>query len=126
LMTFGPELYAPEEYRKMAFVVDHDPSEFRSLMPGLPNPVHGLKAEDRALYHALCVMAGNFPALLWGKLVKDFEQLLGLPPEAALPYMARAHRNLEQTRTGALTGPLVRGDRKTIARNLEALGEDPF
>lgn len=126
LMTFGPELYPSDEYRAMAFVLDAPVAQFAALLPGLPNPVFTIHAEDRARYHALCVMAGNFTALLWNKLFEDFERRLSLPASAAMPYLARVFVNLRKDSKRALTGPLVRGDHATMARNLASLEGDPY
>jgi hypothetical protein len=126
LMTFGPETRTHEFYARMAFVLDAPVFQFESLFPELPNPVFSIRPEERAYYHALCVLAGNFPALLWSKLFHGFESRLGLPAVAARPYLEAAVANLAADPRGALTGPLARDDRETIARNLAALGDDPF
>jgi hypothetical protein len=41
-----------------------------------------LNSQDKALYHALCVLAGNFPQMLWNE-VSEKMQLLEIP-EASL------------------------------------------
>lgn len=122
LMTFSHELYAPEIYREIHFVLDHDAPEF---LPGLPNPHHRLATDLKARYHAECVLSGNFTAMLWSHFFQVMEKQLGLPREAALPYLKQVTSNL-QFQTNPLTGPLVRGDQKTIDRNLQALEGDPY
>ena len=82
-----------------------------------------LPEEHRAIYHAAAVFASN--DLVGATAVA--EQLLeaaGVPdPLAALAPLHQATvRNLVRTGPAdALTGPAVRGDAGTIARNLEAL-----
>ncbi len=125
LMTFHDELYSLEKYRSIPFVCDAD-LDFARLFPRLPNPHFTLRAEQRPLYHALCVMAGNFSMLLWDKLFVDFEQRLGLPRAVAFPYLLQVAENLTHQDDLPLTGPLVRGDWATIASHLEALQDDPF
>jgi 2-dehydropantoate 2-reductase len=69
LMTFGPDLYAPEKYAAIPFVIEDDAPDFAALLPGLPNAHARIKKNDKAKYHALCAMAGNFSCLLWQKLM---------------------------------------------------------
>ena len=86
-------------------------------------PFH-LPEEHRAIYHAAAVFASNY--LVAATAVA--EQLLeaaGVPdPLAALaPLQQATVGNLARTGPAdAITGPAVRGDAGTIARNLEALG----
>ena len=86
-----------------------------------------LRADDHAaLYHALCVLAGNGSTLLWQKLFHDFESRLGIPPQVAFPYLQQVAGNLQHGPGHALTGPLDRGDTATVQANLAALDGDPF
>jgi 2-dehydropantoate 2-reductase len=126
LMTFGPELYDLPAYQSIPFVVDAGGTPFAELLPGLPNRAFTLAADQRPYYHALCVMAGNFSALLWLELFDRFEQRLGIPAAAAHPFLMQTARNLIADPGRALTGPLVRGDSATVAANLQALEGDPF
>jgi predicted short-subunit dehydrogenase-like oxidoreductase (DUF2520 family) len=71
-------------------------------------------------------MAGNFPTLLWSKVTGDFEERLGLPGDILRPYLARTLENTFRDGARALTGPLARGDRGTVRRNLAALGDDTY
>lgn len=121
LMTFTHDLYAPELYREIHFVLDQDAPEF---LPGLPNPHHRLATDLKARYHAECVLSGNFTAMLWSHFFQVMEKQLGLPKEAALPYLKQVTTNLQGQ--NPLTGPLVRKDQQTIDRNLKALEGDPY
>ena len=125
LMTFGPTLYDPEVYRTIPFVLDDDGAPLDALIPGLPNPWFTIPAGERPYYHAVCVLAGNFSTLLWGKLFEELERL-GLPASAAHPYLTRVTANLLAHREAALTGPLTRGDAATIETNLRALDGDAY
>ena len=126
LMTFGPDLYDLPEYQTIPFVLDAGRTPLADLLPGLPNPSFTIDAADRPSYHAHCVMAGNFTTLLWRKLFDLFEHRLGIPADAAHPFLARTVQNLMTDPGRALTGPLARGDAATIAANLAALEGDPF
>jgi predicted short-subunit dehydrogenase-like oxidoreductase (DUF2520 family) len=126
LMTFGPYLYDLDTYREIPFILDAGRTPLAQLLPGLPNPSFVIPATERAYYHALCVMAGNFSTILWNKLFDELQERFGIPAEAAHPYLARVTANLMRDAHQALTGPLVRGDVQAIAANLEALEGDRF
>lgn len=126
LMTFGPTLYELDVYAAVPFVLDRGGTPFHDLLPGLPNPAFTIPASERPYYHALCVLAGNFSTLLWGKLFDELQQRYEIPPTAAHPYLKQVMANIMSLGGGALTGPLARGDRDTIAANLQALDTDPF
>jgi hypothetical protein len=128
LMTFGHEVYSLVEYERISFVAE-DPALFRRLFPALANPCYGIRPSDKARYHALCAMAGNFTGFLWAKLFEEFPSALGIPAEAAIPYLEQVCRNIATSPThpeGFLTGPIVRGDVATIAKHLAALDSDPY
>ena len=126
LMTFGPELYSLDEYREIPFVTEAGGPAFTEVFPTLPNPNRELDSTKKALYHALCVISGNFTTLLWNKAFDGFEKSLGLPRDMLQPYLARIAANLASHPEGALTGPLIRGDKGTVTANLNALGDDPW
>ena len=128
LMSFGRELYSRAEYELIAFVAE-DPAIFRRLFPRLANPCYGIRPEDKARYHALCAMAGNFTGFVWAKLFEEFPARLGIPAEAAIPYLERVCRNIAAAPTQAgtfLTGPIVRKDSRTVAKHIAALDGDPY
>ena len=127
LMTFANDLYDLETYRRIPFVLEEDRGGLPDLLPGLMNPSYSIPSERKTLYHALCVLSGNFTVLLWEKAFHEFARL-GLPKEVLLPYLEQTARNLSHSEENAsvLTGPLARGDKKTIARHLDVLAEDPF
>jgi len=125
LMTFSDELYDLEVYREMCFVCDRGGTPFRDLFPQLANASFEIDPEDKVLYHALCTIAGNFTTLLWHKAFAEFEERLGLPRSVLFPYLDRVADNLKSS-TSPLTGPLARGDGRTVARHLEALAGDRF
>jgi predicted short-subunit dehydrogenase-like oxidoreductase (DUF2520 family) len=125
LYTFGPELYDDDVYPRIPFICDADGPPFAEVFPDFANPSWTIDPHDRPRYHAACVMGGNFTTLLWSRAMEIFAEL-GLPSEAALPYLERTCANVARHGPGALTGPLARGDRKTISANLAALAGDPW
>ena len=95
LMTFGEQFYSLEKYQKIPFVVDQG-IEFKSIFPLLENPVHEIHSEDKALYHAYCVMAGNFSQMLWKNIQQGLEQL-NLPAELMSAYLQQNTENFIPT-----------------------------
>lgn len=124
LMTFGPNLYERETYSQIHFVLTGAKS-LQQALPGVPNSFSSLAPEHKALYHALCVLGGNFPVILWQKMFAEFARL-GIPAEAARPYLETVLHNTLKNPQSALTGPLARGDQATVLKNIEALENDPF
>jgi hypothetical protein len=122
LCTFGPELYEPGLYSTVPFVIEQTGPGFDSLLPGLPNRSAAIPAEDKALYHALCVAAGNFTTLLWQRFFAEIRDRWQLEADWGWPYLERTARNLQSSDSAAaLTGPLARRDANTIEQNLHAL-----
>ncbi len=126
LMSFGPALYDLPFYEKIPFICEAGKLQFSELFPGLKNPIHLIQESEKAFYHALCVLSGNFSVILWQKLFKDFESRLNIPASAAQPYLEQITRNLLNQSHLALTGPLQRRDLLTIEKNLSALEGDAF
>ncbi|HVA44246.1 MAG TPA: DUF2520 domain-containing protein [Acidimicrobiales bacterium] len=81
-------------------------------------------ADRRALYHATATIASNHLVALLGQ-VDRLASELGLPPDA---FIALARGSLENAAalgaTGALTGPVSRGDWDTLDRHRRALPAD--
>jgi hypothetical protein len=132
LMSFGPELYEPACYAKIPFVLEAGAeSRFKLAFPQLENPLYTIPRDARAKakYHALCAMAGSFTSFLWAKLFTELPKLYGIPPEAASPFLRQLAENLanhphEPQRF--FTGPIARGDSRTVNAHLEALAGDPY
>jgi len=125
LMTFADCLYELDTYQSVPFILEAGHS-FDQLFPNLPNPHFVISAEDKARYHAMCVMAGNFSHVLWKGISDRFEQQLELPAETLQPYLKQITDNFIAAPETALTGPLVRSDQQTIKHNLQALDGDPL
>lgn len=125
LMSFPRTLFSPERYARIPFVIENGGPSFGELLPGLPNPHFSIESQEKPLYHALCVLSGNFTVLLWQKFFAEMQERFGIPRESALEYLRAISANLE-AESFPLTGPLARGDDATIARNLAALEGDPY
>ena len=126
LMTFGLEPYDLETYRSIPFVEERGGLGFQDVFPTLTNPSWPLEPELKPLYHALCVLGGNFTTLLWAKTFDAFERQLHLPKEALFPFLERTAANTIVSGRDALTGSLARGDLQTVRRDLQAFEGDPY
>jgi predicted short-subunit dehydrogenase-like oxidoreductase (DUF2520 family) len=88
-----------------------------------------LQPEDKAVYHAACSTASNFFVVLLEMAVSLLKQI-DLKEEKALqillPLVKGTLHNVKKfnTRT-SLTGPVIRGDRKSIQKHLEVLRHFP-
>ena len=123
LMTFGENLYEPETYSKITFITEAGRKSFQELFPELPNSSFQIPSEQKALYHAYCVMSGNFTTILW-KSFFDYLNGLNIPKEASHLYLQKITENIV-TSSNPLTGPLQRRDIKTIFKHIEAFKDHP-
>lgn len=126
LASFSRDYFNFDFYKTIPFCLEAEGPEFVELLPGLPNPHFRIPSAQKAFYHALCVMSGNFTAILWQKFFAELERQWQMPREMALPYLQSIIENLQSNSHSALTGPLARGDEVTIQKNLTALADDPF
>ncbi|MDD5082700.1 MAG: DUF2520 domain-containing protein [Dehalococcoidales bacterium] len=84
-----------------------------------------LQAKDKVIYHAAAVIASNYLVTLV-KLATDLWQEFAVPPQQAiqalLPLVKGTISNIETTGIPeSLTGPIARGDTRTIEKHLTAL-----
>ena len=119
LMTFGPDLEAPEWYWRIPFVLDEGVT-LHDVLPGLANPSLSLSPDQRPLYHALVSLAGNSTFLLWQDIGHEMSRL-GLPPSVLAPFLHQVVRNATELTDAAFTGPVARGDWSTVERHAQAL-----
>ncbi|MCB0383823.1 MAG: DUF2520 domain-containing protein [Bdellovibrionales bacterium] len=125
MMTFAEDLYEPEFYEKILFVGESGQEKLRTICPELPNPYKAIEPRLKPLYHALCVASSNFTVVLWQQALIEFSRL-GIEWNDLIPYLEQTTTNLIRDPLMALTGPLVRGDEKTIAKNLSSLRGRPL
>lgn len=81
-----------------------------------------LPADLKPLYHACAVLSSGHAASLWlgaARLLAD--RGVALPGRGFLPLAEATLRNVEAKGDAGRTGPFVRGDEGTIARDAEAL-----
>lgn len=129
LMTFAEAPYSLEKYEEIPFLLDEDAPPFSDIFPSFKNPSARIPRHQKALYHAWCVMGGNFTAFLWTQMFEAFSNELGLNPALAIPYLKQVSETLlknPKTARSTWTGPIVRGDLKTIEAHLKALEDHPY
>lgn len=86
-----------------------------------------LETENKALYHAAAVVASNYLVTLLAVAVRLLEGS-GIAPEAGLkvllPLVRGTLQNVEERGIPqALTGPIARGDRETVASHCRKIGQ---
>ena len=119
LMTFPKELMPYSTYQQIHFAVT-GATTLNKILPGFTNPFFLLPEKEKPLYHALCVVAGNFPQLLWNE-IEQKRKTLKIPETAFNIYLQQALNNFIKYKASALTGPLIRNDLETMNKNIEAL-----
>ncbi|WP_223787019.1 DUF2520 domain-containing protein [Marinicella meishanensis] len=124
LMTFGAKPYDLSVYQAIPFVVDQG-VEFKAVFPKFNNPVHSIQPIHKAIYHAYCVMAGNFSQMLW-KHIGEALPAIDLPADLMSAYLRQNTENFINDPVHSATGPFVRGDVDTINKHLQALKGHPL
>ncbi|MBS1765917.1 MAG: DUF2520 domain-containing protein [Acidobacteria bacterium] len=105
-------------------VTGEAPVVFLDAFMGLGFLPFELPAELKPLYHACAVLTSGHASTLWvgaARLMAD--QGVALPGKGFLPLAEASLRNIEAHGEQGRTGPFVRGDEGTIARDAEALPE---
>jgi len=127
LMTFpGPEVATPD-LRGVPCAID---ATDEALLATLSTVARDLGMQpvrvpgDRRLYHAAAVMAGNLATVLLAEAGRIL-QAAGVDGPTArqmlIPLMLASARNAVVDPSGALTGPVARGDLATLDRHRAAL-----
>jgi len=111
---------------RVAFALEAGAPDLKQLIPGAPNPTLRIAAADRAFYHALAVLSGNFAAHLFNETAKAMAARLGVDAGAVLtPYLEGVVARFAENPASSMTGPVARRDRTTVAANLAALEATP-
>lgn len=120
LMTFSTEKYNLDIYNKIQFALFNQKISLGALMPGFTNHCFQILPQDKQLYHALCVAAGNLPQMIWSQVLTAAESI-NIPESALNIYINTVTHNFIHLGSKAVTGPLVRKDLKTVKSNLNSL-----
>ncbi len=126
LYSFPKAPLDPALFGRIAIAREPDAASFAAIVPGANNPEFTVPDEDRAFYHALAVVSGNFAAHLWNETARAFAGRLG-PDGAAIlgAYFESVVDRFRESPVASLTGPVARRDAATVAANLEALKANP-
>ncbi len=119
LMTFSEKLFEDSFYKQIHFVISGF-EDLQMALPGFHNEFSVISINDKAFYHALCVVAGNFPQILWSEVFREATDLK-IPAAAFETYIRTVTENFISQKSAALTGPLIRKDFDTIKSNLASL-----
>ncbi len=125
LASFTEILFDKNFYEEIFFVTESGKKSFTELFPELNNRHIAIPPEEKKKYHAWGSMAGNFTALLWLNYKNYLSQTVGIPDEAAKKYFESLGINLFES-ASPLTGPIARGDKKTIEMHLDQLKDSPY
>ncbi|MBY0553113.1 DUF2520 domain-containing protein [bacterium] len=122
LMSFPKDFLPSEVYSQIHFVISGFDLLHRAL-PQFNNAFSSVSSNNKALYHALCVLSGNFPQLLWNDVSEQMHKL-DIPEKAFDLYIEQIAQSYLKYKKNALTGPIIRNDQKTISDNLQSLTEN--
>lgn len=126
LYSFPQTPLSPQVMAKIWIAREAAAPPFAAVLPGAANPEFEVRIEDRAFYHALAVLSGNFAAHLWNETAKAFAARFDAPPAEAMGfYLAGVAERFREHPFDSLTGPVARKDEKTVRANLEALAQEP-
>ncbi len=128
LQTFASVKQAIENIPGSTFAVEAEEpllSTLKDMATALDGHWIELKANDKVAYHAAAVIACNYLVTLV-KLATDLWQSFNIPQsqatQALLPLIRGTIHNIDTIGIPqCLTGPIARGDIKTIKKHLDAL-----
>ena len=130
LFAVSDKYEAYKELQDVFFAVEgneeHLP-QVKEMLKGVGIDLQVIRAEDKTLYHAAAVTASNLAVALLAESINMLCQC-GFSEEdarrALTPLVTgNIHHVLEKGPAAALTGPVERGDEKTIAKHLGCLNE---
>ncbi|MBL8164953.1 MAG: DUF2520 domain-containing protein [Anaerolineae bacterium] len=118
-----------EALRGVVFAVEAEDSSLRDWLAELVTALDGvvleLAAANKAVYHSALVFASNYTVTLFAiaeRLLMQTGADRELVAQVLLPLLSGTIENLRrQGIPMALTGPLVRGDHRTVSAHLTAL-----
>ncbi|MEZ5921669.1 MAG: Rossmann-like and DUF2520 domain-containing protein [Parvularculaceae bacterium] len=126
LYSFPASPLPPAMTRRIAIAREDGARPFGEILPGAANPEFAVPSKDRALYHALAVLSGNFSAHLWNETAKIFAGEFPDAPAGTLnAYFQSLVDRFGESPEASMTGPLARRDGATVKANLEALSGAP-
>jgi len=126
LYSFPTAPLPPAVFGTIAIAREQGAAPFADILPGALNPEFVVRDEDRAFYHALAVVSGNYSAHLWNQAAAAFAARIDPNAGAILgAYFDSIVARFRESPFASMTGPIARRDRTTVEANLEALDRDP-
>ncbi len=126
LYSFPETVLSLDDLKKIAFACDKHGPTFSEIFPQLSNTTFVIEKEERALYHALAVLSGNFASFLWNQSAKEFDHISnGNVADIMGPYLESVLARFKETPFNSLTGPMARRDRASVEANRAALETNP-
>jgi predicted short-subunit dehydrogenase-like oxidoreductase (DUF2520 family) len=132
VQSFSQKKPDPKAFEGIFFGLEGK-KEALDLAKGITRQLGGkffiLEAQNKPLYHLACSMASNFLATLLDTAAELLSRA-GLDDSMAsqilMPLIKGTLQNVNKFDAGtALTGPVARGDEKSLTKHLEALREFP-
>lgn len=132
VQSFAHKRTPPEQFENIYFGLEGEAralEESQKIIQKLGGRSFIISAENKALYHTACSIASNFFVVLLdtaSSLLKE----VGLQEEKAfqvlLPLVKGTLHNVKKFDIHAsLTGPVIRGDKASVEKHLEALRKFP-
>jgi hypothetical protein len=126
LYSFPPTVLPFDVTTKIAFARQEGSAPLAEIFPGAKNTDFVVRDQDRAFYHALAVLSGNYAAALWNATATAFARRLGIEPGSILSsYLSGVVDRFSEHPFSSLTGPAARRDRTSVEANLAALDATP-
>ncbi len=125
LQSIMEEGLVRESIREAFFIFEGSPKALAAaddLISSLSSNLLPISREDKIIYHTAAVIASNYLVAIAAQAT-DLMQAVGLGMKHLIPLIKGTIRNLEAHGKGALTGPIQRGDWKTVKAHIEALEE---
>jgi len=122
LGSFSFNLFEKSFYPKLSIITSHTQAKeiLNTTIPQIQNNILTIKKEDKARYHAACVMAGPGTMTLWWQM-ESILKSIGLHSSVTNLYLETVFENWRLQKENALTGPWTRGDVSTTQNNLKSL-----
>ncbi|MGD8536647.1 MAG: DUF2520 domain-containing protein [Candidatus Aminicenantes bacterium] len=132
VQSFAHKRTPPEQFENIYFGLEGESKaleESQKIIQMLGGRSFTIKAEHKALYHTACSIASNFFVVLLDTASSLLNQV-GLQEEQAfqvlLPLVKGTLHNVKKFDIHAsLTGPVIRGDKASVEKHLEALRKFP-
>ncbi len=132
LQSFAERDKALNELGKTVFSLEGDLENdiIKKLIEQMGNKLINLSAEAKIKYHIAACISSNYLVTLLNSSVELFKEIgieRDLAIEALNPLMSGAYSNfLSLSSVDALTGPIKRGDYKTVENHIRELSDSKF